>query len=36
VACNDEFIVIDDNGFYVGLEASLNDGARVYTRPIDP
>lgn len=34
-ACNDEIVVIDDNGFHIGLEGSLRDGARIYTRPLD-
>jgi hypothetical protein len=35
-ACNGEIAVTDESGFNVGLEGSLHDGARLYTKPIDP
>ena len=34
-ARNDEIVVIDDNGFHIGLEGSLHDGARIYTKRLE-
>lgn len=31
-AQNEEIIIEDENGFEIGLEGALNDGARIYTR----
>jgi hypothetical protein len=35
-ACSGRIAVTDESGFNVGLEGSLHDGARLYTKPIDP
>jgi len=31
-AKNEEITIEDENGFEIGLDGALNDGARIYTR----
>ncbi|MBN2687764.1 MAG: hypothetical protein JXR85_06255 [Deltaproteobacteria bacterium] len=35
-ARNGEIAVTDESGFHIGLDGSLQEGARLYTKPIDP